>query len=138
MTGPSGSPQARHGSHLPVPRRWAVVTAGVGAGMGAGLLGTSLHGHLWSVSGALIPVGAIAALVLLGAVQLFVGLWSRNAWVVVMCGGATYLCAGLLSIPRGGFGMISANVQGNVWLYGIAVVTPLVAWWTSVLVRAKK
>ncbi|WP_104091685.1 hypothetical protein [Arthrobacter sp. GMC3] len=134
MTEPSGSWR----SHLPAPRRWAVFAAGIGAGIGAGLLGTSLHSHAWHMSGMVIPVGALAALVLLAAVELFVGLWSRNTWVVVMCGAASYLCAGLLSIPRGGFGMISGNIQGNVWLYGMAVVTPLMAWWVSAMVRAKK
>lgn len=138
MNDPSRVSRARHGSHLPAPRRWAVMAAGVGAGIGTGLLGTSLHGHAWHGDGFFIPLGAGAALLLLAAVQLFVGLWSRNAWIVVVCGGATYACAGLLSMPMSGFGMISGNVQGNVWLYGIAVVTPVVAWWTSAILRAKK
>jgi hypothetical protein len=85
-----------------------------------------------------LPLGAAAALVMLGAVELFVALWSRNAWMVVVTGGATYLCAGLLSLQLGAYGMILGNLQGTVWLYGIAVVTPLIGWWAVVLLRAKK
>ncbi len=119
----------------PPPRRWAVVAAAVAAGIGAGLLGTSLHGHAMHGAGFAVPLGSVAALVLLAAVELFVGLWSRNSWTVVLCGAAAYLCAGVLSLQRGPFGMISANVQGTVWLYGIAVATPLVAWWSWAVLR---
>ncbi|MGO4384213.1 hypothetical protein [Specibacter sp. RAF43] len=129
---------SRDGRQLPTPRRWAVVAAAIGAGIGAGLLGTSLHGHAWFGDGLVIPGGALAALMLLAAVELFVGLWSRSAWVVVLTGGAAYLCAGVLSMQFGAFGMISGNVQGNVWLYGIAVATPLVAWWAWAILRPRK
>ncbi len=127
-------------TQLPRPRRWAVLAAAAGAGIGSGLLGTSLHGHAWypGGGGSLIPYGAALALLLLAAVSLFVGLWSRNSWVVVVCGAAAYLTAGALSLQLGSFGMITNNVQGSVWLYGIAVVTPLVAWLSWALLRSKK
>ncbi|MEO8219980.1 MAG: hypothetical protein ABI563_04265 [Specibacter sp.] len=113
---------------LPPPRRWAVLAAAAGAGVGSGLLGTSLHGHAWHLaSGAIIPYGAALALLLMAAVSLFVGLWSKSSWVVVLCGGAAYVTAGLLSMQLGSFGMITDNLQGRVWLYGIAVTTPAVA-----------
>lgn len=124
--------------YLPAPRRAAVIAAALGAGIGTGLLGTSLHSHLWYTGGFTLPVGAVAALLMVAAVELFVGLWSRKAWMVVVCGAATYFCVGLLSVPLGGYGMISANLQGNVWLFGIALVTPLVAWWTGAILRGKK
>ena len=100
--------------------------------MGAGLLGTSLHGHLWfpTAAGGAVPLGAFLALLLLAAVILFVSLWTRRAWTGVWCGAAAYLTAGLLSLPVVGSGLIFANVQGHIWLYGIAAVTlvvPLVA-----------
>jgi N-acetyl-1-D-myo-inositol-2-amino-2-deoxy-alpha-D-glucopyranoside deacetylase len=120
---------------LPPPRRWAVVAAAIGAGIGTGLLGTSLHGHALYSGAVAVPLGAVAALVMLAAVELFVGLWSRNSWTVVLCGAAAYLCAGLLSMQRGAFGMISANIQGTVWLYGIALVTPLAAWLSWTILR---
>lgn len=114
---------------FPRPRRWAVVAAAAGAGIGAGLLGTSLHGHAWFPDGpeSAIPYGSALALLLLAAVTMFVGMWSRSAWVVVWCGAAAYLTAGLLSMQLGSFGMIYDNNQGITWLYGIAVTTPIMA-----------
>lgn len=125
---------------FPAPRRWAVLAAAVGAGVGAGLLGTSLHGHAWYLHGAAnaIPYGAALALLLLASVSMFVGLWSRSSWVVVLCGAAAYITAGLLSLQIGSFGMIFDNIQGRLWLYGIAFVTPLVAWLTWLLLRRKR
>lgn len=117
------------------PRKWALTLAAAGAGLGGGLLGTSLHGHVLHSGSLVIPLGAFAALLLLACLELFVGLWSRNAWVVVLTGGVAYLCGGLLSLSLGGFGMISNNLQGNIWLYGIAVMTPLVAWGTAIILR---
>lgn len=123
---------------LPQPRRWAVLTAAAAAGVGSGLLGTSLHGHLWHpTGGAAVPFGAALALALLAAVSLFVGLWSKSSWVVVLCGGAAYATAGLLSMQWGSFGMITDNVQGRLWLYGIAFTTPLVAWLVWAVLRKK-
>lgn len=124
--GPARAQKSRFA--LPPPRRWAVLAAAAGAGVGSGLLGTSLHGHLWHLDGGgLIPIGAALALLLLAAVSLFVGLWSKSSWIVVLCGAAAYLTAGLLSMQLGSVGMITDNLQGRVWLYGIAFVTPLVA-----------
>ena len=121
------------------PRRWAVLTAAAGAGIGSGLLGTSLHGHAWYLdSGVVLPYGAVLALLLVAAVSLLVGLWSWSSWVVVACGAAAYLMAGALSLQLGSFGMITSNLQGSVWLYGIAVTTPLVAWLTWALLRSTK
>lgn len=95
--------------------------------MGAGLLGTSLHAHALFTGGPVVPWGAALALLLLAAVETFVGLWSRSAWVVVWCGAAAYATAGLLSLQLGSFGMILDNLQGRIWLYGIAVATLLTA-----------
>ncbi|WP_425860314.1 hypothetical protein [Arthrobacter sp. TWP1-1] len=111
------------------PKRWAVLAAAVGAGVGAGLLGTSLHGHAWYPGGAesAIPYGSALALLLLAAVSMFVGLWSKSSWISVWCGAAAYATAGLLSLQLGTYGLIFDNTQGRVWLYGIAFITPLVA-----------
>ncbi|MCU6479385.1 N-acetyl-1-D-myo-inositol-2-amino-2-deoxy-alpha-D-glucopyranoside deacetylase [Arthrobacter silviterrae] len=135
MSGPELADRHEPGARMPTPRRWAVVAAAFGAGIGTGLLGTSLHGHALYGTGYIVPLGAVAALVMLAAVELFVGLWGRSAWVVVLCGGAAYLCAGLLSLRLGAFGMISANLQGNLWLYGIAVLTPVMAWIAVLILR---
>lgn len=140
MTEPAqGKMELKAGPALPRPRRWAGLAAAAGSGIGSGLLGTSLHGHAWFLAGgAILPYGAVLALILLAAVSLFVGLWSRNSWLVVACGGAAYFMAGALSLQLGSFGMITNNLQGTIWLYGIAVVTPLTAWLTWALLRSKK
>lgn len=121
--------RSQHKRRTPTRKRWAVLAAAVGAGVGAGLLGTSLHGHAWFPGGAenAIPYGSALALLLLAAVSMFVGLWSKSSWIVVWCGAAAYGTAGLLSLQVGAFGLIFDNTQGRVWLYGIAFVTPLVA-----------
>lgn len=128
VSGP-GQLDGKKSPAFPRPRRWAVVAAAAGAGIGAGLLGTSLHGHAWFPDGpeSAIPYGSALALLLLAAVSTFVGLWSRSAWVVVWCGAAAYLTAGVLSLQLGSFGMIFDNTQGTTWLYGIAVTTPITA-----------
>lgn len=141
MTDPAQpSPGAKPRFSFPTPRRWAVLAAAAGAGVGAGLLGTSLHGHAWFLNGsdAVVPYGAVLALVLLAAVGMFVGLWSRSSWIVVWCGAAAYATAGLLSLQLGAFGMIFDNMQGRVWLYGIAFVTPLTAWLAWAVLRSQR
>lgn len=118
---PAGEPAAS------LPRRGTLVPAAAGSGVGAGLLGTSLHGHLWfPVGGFAFPLGAVLALMLLAAVCFFISAWSRNAWAGVWSGAAAYLTAGLLSLQIGGSGLVFANMQGQLWLYGIAVCTLLV------------
>ena len=134
-TGPGAFPP--HRKQFPKPGRWAVAAAAIGAGVGAGLLGTSLHGHALYSGHSAIPYGAGLALLLLAAVSMFVGLWSRSAWVVVWCGAAAYATAGLLSLPLGTFGLILDNIQGRTWLYGIAVVTPLAALAVWALLRRR-
>ncbi|MHA7176851.1 hypothetical protein ACX80D_09360 [Arthrobacter sp. Sr24] len=124
---------------LPPPRRWAIMVAAAGAGIGSGLLGTSLHGHAWFLNNGqtIVPFGAALALLLLVSVGLFVGLWSKSSWIVVLCGAAAYLTAGVLSLQLGAVGIITGNLQGNVWLYGIAVATPLTAWLVNVLLKSR-
>ncbi|MFC8303605.1 hypothetical protein ACFUCV_07935 [Specibacter sp. NPDC057265] len=114
--------------HGPAPRRPAALAAAACSGVGAGLLGTSLHGHLWfpAPGTPALPVGALLALLLMAAVSFFVSLWSRNAWMGVWCGAAAYLTAGLLSLQLDGSGLIFANMQGQLWLYGIALCALLV------------
>lgn len=125
---------------LPPPRRWAIMAAAAGAGIGSGLLGTSLHGHAWFLNDGqtILPFGAALALLLLVSVGLFVGLWSKSSWIVVLCGAAAYVTAGVLSLQLGSVGIITGNLQGNVWLYGIAIATPLTAWLVNILLKSRK
>ncbi|MBG0740348.1 PIG-L family deacetylase [Paeniglutamicibacter antarcticus] len=111
----------------PAPSRLAGAVATIGLGVLAGLLGTALHGHALATAGPVLPWGSALALLLLLSLTLFVGLWRRSAWLSAISGFFAYVVAGILSIPRGDYGLIIGDVQGNVWLYGIAVVTPLSA-----------
>lgn len=124
---------------LPPPRRWAIMAAAAGAGIGSGLLGTSLHGHAWFLNDGqtILPFGAALALLLLVSVGLFVGLWSKSSWIVVLCGAAAYVTAGVLSLQLGSVGIITGNLQGNVWLYGIAIATPLTAWLVNIILKSR-
>jgi N-acetyl-1-D-myo-inositol-2-amino-2-deoxy-alpha-D-glucopyranoside deacetylase len=103
-------------------------------------LGTALHGHAWFPNGAdsAIPYGAALALLLVASVGLFVGLWGKSSWSTVWCGAAAYMMAGLLSLRLGSFGLIFDNLQGRVWLYGIALVTPLAAGAVWAILRAQR
>lgn len=145
MSGPGASettdPAPRASRHsFPKPRRWAALAAALGAGMGAGLLGTSLHGHAWYPNGvaSAVPYGAALALLLLAAVAMFVGLWSKSSWLTVWCGAAAYVTAGLLSLQIGATGMIFDNLQGRIWLYGIAFTTPVTAWLCWLILRSQR
>ncbi len=133
-----GQPQHVRARLHPKPQRWAKIAAALGSGIGSGLLGTSLHGHALFVGGSVIPWGSALALLLLVSVGTFVGLWSRSAWVVVWCGAAAYATAGALSLQLGSVGLITGNRQGVVWLYGIAVATPVTALLVWRLLRVKR
>ncbi|WP_427018803.1 PIG-L family deacetylase [Pseudarthrobacter sp. P1] len=126
-TAPAHRPAAAHRSAAVRPSAAGAAAAAVGAGLGAGLLGTALHGQALYTSGGVLPLGAAAALLLLLSLALVAGLWGRRIWVSLAVGAVAYAVAGILSIPRGGLGLIVANLQGNVWLYGIAVATPIAA-----------
>ncbi len=119
----------------PQPSRLRRSVTAVVAGLVAGLLGTALHGHVLVVGDLLVPWGAAAALLLVLSLSLFIGLWARSGWLSAVSGFAAYLVAGLLSIPRGEYGLVIANLQGTVWLYGIAVVTPLAALGCAYMLR---
>ncbi|WP_434613952.1 PIG-L family deacetylase [Arthrobacter sp. A5] len=97
--------------------------AAVAAGIVGGLLGTALHGHVLLAGDLLLPWGAAAALLLVLSLSLFIGLWGRSGWLSAVSGFAAYLVAGLLAIPRGEYGLVIGDLQGTVWLYGIAVAT---------------
>jgi N-acetyl-1-D-myo-inositol-2-amino-2-deoxy-alpha-D-glucopyranoside deacetylase len=40
-------------------------------------------------------------------------------------GLAAYVVVGILTVPHGQYGLIVGNLAGTLWLFGIAVVTPL-------------
>lgn len=120
------------------PRRGAVVVRVVVAAVLGALtaaVGTILHLQTQQLLGVSLPWGAVSALMLMFCAALWTGLWLRSGWFSVLCGAGSYATAGLLAIPRGGYGLIINNLQGNLWLYGIAVVTPAAAWLCAAVLR---
>ncbi|MCZ2404517.1 PIG-L family deacetylase [Paenarthrobacter sp. Z7-10] len=108
-------------------RRLKSGAVAVAAGLLAGILGTALHGQTFYLQGWGLIWGAAAALLLLLSLAVLVGLWARSSWYPVLTGLAAYAVAGILAVSRGGSALIVGNLSGNVWLFGIAAMTPLAA-----------
>ncbi|WP_323959021.1 hypothetical protein GC088_10755 [Arthrobacter sp. JZ12] len=117
----------------PAPRRTKAVAAALAGGVGTAALGTALHGHIWHVRDAALPIGAVAAVVLAVCVAVYVALWARNVLVAALTGVVAYVLVGVAaSMGAGGF--IAAGVEvngvappvavaGTVWVVGLAVGT---------------
>ncbi len=113
-----------------VPPRALAVLGACGAGIIAGVFGTLLHGHLLGVGAVLFPAGAVAALVLAGSLFLLCGLWARNVMMTAVAGAVAYGVVALLStssktlILTGSSEAAPATaLAGNLWLFGVLVVT---------------
>ncbi|QCU77685.1 hypothetical protein E7744_05350 [Citricoccus sp. SGAir0253] len=133
--GPAGvGPRAR--------RRWVTVLASLGLGAAAGVLGTLLHAHFLRLGEAVLPWGAVLALLLVAAVQLWWTLDSAVPWT----GGVTAVGAFTAALALGAWpgadvfavGLTEYTLRvvpgpaiaGAVWLWGlpvVAVLTMLVA-----------
>lgn len=109
--------------------------AGAVVGSLAGtVFGTSLHGQILYFPTFAIPWGAVAALLLVLSLVVFVGIWARNVWMSVLTGLLTYVLVGLIStgsqlIVVGVSGGAAAGavppivMAGMVWVYGITAAT---------------
>lgn len=112
---------------------WQPALAVVLGGLLAAVLGTALHGHIWYVGGLALPVGALAAVVLLTSVSVFIGVSARNVFLAACTGAFSYALVGL-SVMLGTGQLVAAGIQvegvtppvavaGYVWVVGIAVGT---------------
>ena len=105
------------------------IAAAVPAALFAALAGTALHGQDILLAGVEVPWGAGAALVLLGAVQLWLGAAFRSVLPTAVCGVLCYGLAGWWSSLESGKRLIIGDLAGNVWIYGIGAVTiGMLAW----------
>ncbi|HEX9087379.1 MAG TPA: hypothetical protein VF867_07645 [Arthrobacter sp.] len=105
------------------------IAAAVPAALFVALAGTALHGQDILVAGVGVPWGAAAALVLLGAVELWLGATFRSVLPPAACGVVCYALAGWWSTLEDGRRLIIGDLAGNLWIYGIAVVTiGMLAW----------
>ena len=88
-----------------------------------------LHRQDILVAGVEVPWGAAAALVLLGAVELWLGAAFLSALPTAVCGALCYALAGWWSTLASGKRLIIGDLAGNLWIYGIVVVTiGMLAW----------
>ncbi|MBG6223814.1 hypothetical protein IWX63_000362 [Arthrobacter sp. CAN_A2] len=112
------------------PRRPAAIAGAVAAGVAAAVFGTALHAHLLFVGGAALPVGALAALLLAGSLFLLCGLWARNVMMTAVAGAVAYGMVALLSTSSSTLILTGSStvapgtaLAGNLWLFGVLVVT---------------
>ena len=105
------------------------LAAAVPAALFAALAGTALHGQELAAAGSALPVGAVAALVLLASLQLFLGAAFRTLIPTAVCGAVCYALAGWWSGMEPGKRLIAGDLAGGIWVYGIVVVTvAMLAW----------
>ena len=105
------------------------IAAAVPAALFAAAAGTVLHRQQWVLSGAVLPWGAVAALVLLGSVQLLLGAAFRSVIPTAACGVLCYVLAGWWSMLEPGRRLIVGDLPGNTWIYGIAVMSIVMLAW---------
>jgi len=82
-----------------------------------------LHRQQLPVGGVELPWGAVAALVLLGAVELLLGAAFRSLVPVAVCGAGCYALTGWWSTLELGKRLIIGDLTGNLWIFGTGVVT---------------
>ncbi|WP_445153806.1 hypothetical protein ACTWLI_10470 [Arthrobacter sp. Hor0625] len=99
------------------------IAAAVPAALFAALAGTVLHGQDVLLAGVEVPWGAGAALLLLAAVELWLGAAFRSLLPTAACGVLCYALVGWWSTLPPGKRLIIGDLAGNLWIYGIAVVT---------------
>ncbi|KIS26515.1 hypothetical protein TV39_14575 [Arthrobacter sp. SPG23] len=105
------------------------IAAAVPAALFVAMAGTALHRQQWMLAGVVLPWGAVAALVLLGSVQLLLGAAFRSVIPTAVLGLLAYVLAGWLAMLEPGKRLIAADLPGNTWIYGIAGTTVLMLLW---------
>lgn len=105
------------------------LAAAVPAALFAALAGTALHRQQLEATGAALPLGAVAALLLLASLQLFLGAAFRTLIPTAVCGALCYVLAGWWSGMESGKRLIAGDLAGSVWVYGIVVVTVVMLAW---------
>jgi hypothetical protein len=105
------------------------LTAAVPAALFVAVSGTALHRQGLVFAGVDVPWGAVAALVLLGSAQLWLGAAFRSIVPTAVCGVLCYALTGWWSTVENGKRLVIADTPGNLWIFGIAAVTlGMLAW----------
>jgi hypothetical protein len=105
------------------------IAAALLAALFVALAGTALHRQHLPVAGVELPWGAVAALVLLASVELLLGAAFRSIVPTAVCGAGCYALTGWWSTLVPGRRLILGDLTGNLWIFGIGVVTVgMLAW----------
>ena len=99
------------------------IATAVLAALFVALTGTALHRQTEPWSGVELPWGVAAALLLLASVQLWLAAWSRSVIPTAVAGVVSYAVVGVLSSAGSAKQLILGDLVGNVWVFGIGVVT---------------
>ncbi|MFW0775676.1 hypothetical protein ACLRGI_21205 [Paenarthrobacter nitroguajacolicus] len=99
------------------------IAAAVPAALFVALAGTVLHRQAMLWAGVELPWGVAAALLLLASVQLWLAAWSRSVIPTAVAGVVSYAAVGILSSSGPAKRLILGDAAGNVWVFGIGVVT---------------
>lgn len=120
---------------------WLSVAGSVAVGVVAALLGTALHAQGTELAGVRVPLGALAAVVLVGSAAVFAAVSARNVYLSPVVGAVAYLVVGwfaavgtypLVLTDTSGDPALPAAIAGSIWVFGVAVATvlaTLVSWW---------
>ncbi|MBE0008907.1 MULTISPECIES: hypothetical protein [unclassified Arthrobacter] len=120
---------------------WLSLAGSVAVGVVAAILGTALHAQGWELAGVTVPLGALAAVALVGSTAIFAAVAARNVYLSPVVGGVAYLVVGwfaavetypLVLTDTGADPALPAAIAGSVWVFGVAVATvlaTLVSWW---------
>lgn len=105
------------------------IAAAVPAALFVAVAGTALHRQDVLIAGVGLPWGAVAALLLLASVELWLGAAFRSVIPTAACGILCYALAGWWSTLETGKRLLIGDTAGNLWIYGIAAVTvAMLAW----------
>ncbi|WP_240690039.1 hypothetical protein [Arthrobacter sp. PAMC25564] len=105
------------------------IAAAVPAALFVAVAGTALHRNDVLVAGVGLPWGAVAALLLLASVELWLGAAFHSVIPTAACGILCYGLTGWWSTLATGKRLLIGDTAGNLWIYGIAAVTvAMLAW----------
>jgi N-acetyl-1-D-myo-inositol-2-amino-2-deoxy-alpha-D-glucopyranoside deacetylase len=105
------------------------IAVAVPAALFVAVAGTALHRQQFMLAGTVLPWGAVAALLLLASVELWLGAATRSVIPTAVCGVICYALTGWWSTLEAGKRLVIGDLPGNIWVYGIAVVTVLMLAW---------
>ncbi|MGO4493148.1 hypothetical protein AB4Y86_13815 [Arthrobacter sp. 2YAF22_2] len=113
------------------------IAAALPAALFVALAGTALHRQAVPVAGLELPWGAAAALVLLASVELLLAAAFRSVVPAAVCGAGCYALTGWWATLEPGRRLILGDLAGNLWIFGIAVVTVGMLTWCRRYARVR-